>query len=105
MNNLQLLNEIKQKLLSEFPGIIEKIILFGSQVNGSATQDSDFDILVIVNMDYDWKLKNQILDLLYDFDLKYDIFTDVKIISVGELKTIRGKQPFILEAFEYGIAV
>jgi len=105
MNNLELLNEIKEKLRSEFPGIIEKVILFGSQVKGKATEDSDHDILVIVKNNYDWKFKNKILDLIYDFDLKYDILTDIKIISSKELNTIKGKQPFILEAFQYGITV
>ncbi len=105
MNNLELLTEIKQKLQQEFPGIIDKVILFGSQVKGKATEDSDHDILIVINTDYDWKLKNQIIDFLYDFDLKYDILTDVKVISEEELKTIKGKQPFILEAFEYGLAI
>jgi hypothetical protein len=105
MNNLKLLSEIKQKLHSDFPGLIEKVILLGSQVRGKATEDSDYDILVIVNKDYDWKFKNKILDLIYDFDLKYEILIDVKLISVNELKTTRGYQPFILEAMENGIAV
>jgi len=105
MNNLHLLNEIKEKLLSEFPGIIEKVILFGSQVKGNATENSDHDILIVVNIDYDWKFKNKIYDIIYDFDLKYDILTDIKIISEEELLTIKGKQPFILDALEYGITI
>ena len=105
MNNLELLSAIKERLLQEFPGIIDKVILFGSQVKGKATKDSDHDILVVVNKRYNYKLKNQILDLLYDFDLKYEILTDVKVISKEELKTIKGKQPFILEDFKYGIAI
>lgn len=105
MNKIQLLNEIKQKLQSEFPGDIDKIILFGSQVKGKSTSNSDYDILIIVNKNYDWKFKNKIYDIIYDFDLMYDILTDIKIISTEELTTIKGKQPFILEAFKYGIAV
>ncbi len=105
MNNLELITEIKQALQQEFPDIIDKVILFGSQAKGNATENSDHDILVVVNTDYDWKLKNRILEILYDFDLKYDILTDVKVISQDELKTIKGKQPFILEAFEYGLTL
>jgi predicted nucleotidyltransferase len=103
MDNKKLLAEIKEKLHSEFKGIIEKVILYGSQVKGKATDDSDYDILIIVNEDYDWRLKNQILDSLYDLDLKYDILIDAKIISLDELKTIKGVQPFILEAMQQGI--
>ena len=103
MDNQKLLTEIKQSLLQEFPGIIDRVILFGSQAKGTATENSDHDILVVVNTDYDRKLKDKVLDLLYDFDLKYDILIDVKVISQAELKTIKGYQPFILEAFEHGI--
>jgi predicted nucleotidyltransferase len=101
MNNLHLLNEIKERLLSEFPGIIEKVILFGSQVMGNATENSDHDILIVVNIDYDWKFKNKI----YDFNLKYNILTDIKLISLNELNTIKVCQPFVLEAIEHGIIV
>ncbi len=105
LNNLELLTEIKQALQKEFPGIIDKVILFGSQVRGNANENSDHDILVVVNAEYDWKLKEKVLAVLYDFDLKYDILTDVKVISLAELTTIRGKQPFIQEAFEYGMTL
>ena len=104
MNNLKLLNEIKGKLQSEFPGIIERVILFGSQAKGKATEDSDHDILVIVNKDYDWRFEEKIYEVIYEFDLKYEIFVDVKLISLNELKTIKGYQPFILEALEQGIS-
>lgn len=103
MKNKDLLIEIKQKLFQEFPGIIDKVILFGSQIKGKATEDSDYDILVVVNIDYDWEFKTKIYDTIYDLDLKYDILIDVKIISLNELKTIKGYQPFIIEAFEQGI--
>lgn len=105
MNNLELLNEIKEKLQSVFPEIIEKVVLFGSHAKGKADEDSDYDILIIVKRNYDWKLKNKLIDLIYDFDLKYDILTDIKIISKEELNTIKGKQHFIQDAFEFGITV
>jgi hypothetical protein len=42
--------------------------------------------------------------VVYDFELKYDIFIDFKIISMQELKnSIRGKQPFFQDAIENGI--
>lgn len=105
MNNIELLNEIKKKLQPVFPEIVEKVILFGSHAKGNAGEDSDYDLLIIVKEDYDWKLKNELIDLIYDFDLKYDILTDIKIISEEELNTPKGKQPFIQDAFEFGIAV
>jgi predicted nucleotidyltransferase len=40
---------IVNKLLSTEP---EKIILFGSYANGTATKDSDIDVLVVTNDDF-----------------------------------------------------
>ena len=41
-------------------------------------------------------------DTTYDIDLKYDLLTDLKIISTDELKTLKGKLPFIQAAIEKG---
>jgi len=45
-NNLSILNEIKIRLKSEFWEKIKDIILYGSQINGKASEFSDFDILI-----------------------------------------------------------
>jgi hypothetical protein len=50
-------------------------------------------------------LEDSILSLCYEIDLKYDILTDVKLISRNELSTIKGKQPFILNALEHGLII
>lgn len=105
MVNSKILKEIKQKLHQEFPADIDRIIFFGSRVKGSALKDSDYDILIVVKDDYDWEFKTRVYDTVYDLDLKYDILIDIKIISLNELKTIKGYQPFILEALEQGIVI
>ena len=105
MNQLRIIKDLKKLLISKFPDYFDKVILFGSQVMGSAGEYSDYDILIILKTDYDWKLENKILNVCYDIDLKYEILTDVKLISNKELKTIKGKQPFIINAFEKGLVV
>ena len=105
MNQLRIIKDLKKLLLNKFPDYLDKVILFGSQVTGNAREYSDYDILIILKTDYDWKLENKMLDVCYDIDLKYDILTDVKLISNKELNTIKGKQPFILNAFEKGLVV
>jgi predicted nucleotidyltransferase len=105
MQNLQAMQELKDLLLKTFPQEIEQVIVFGSQVTGQATEDSDYDVLVIVNHDYDWRFKHQIYDVTWEIDFKHDILTDVKIISLPELQTLRGKQPFIQNALHTGIVL
>ena len=104
-NYLDILYDMKQLLSGNFPDIIDRVILFGSRSTGKEEIYSDYDILIILNTEYDWKLEEKILSLCYEIDLKYNILTDVKIISTDELNSIRGKQPFILNAIDKGIEV
>ena len=105
MFNRQAMQKLKELLVSTFPSDIEKVILFGSQVKGDARKSSDYDVLVIVNHDYDWKFKNKIYDTAWEIDFEHDILTDVKLISTNELQTLKGKQPFIQDAFEHGVVL
>jgi predicted nucleotidyltransferase len=102
-NQRMILAELKALLMERYVSDIEKIILFGSRSKGKAKAYSDYDILIIVKHDYDWRFKREIQDLCWEIDFKFDILTDVKIISLGELGNLRGKQPYILNALETGI--
>ena len=103
MYNKTALKELKKLLIKNFSDHIDKIVLFGSQVNGTARKYSDYDILLILKKPYDWKFENNIYDTTFDIDLEYNIITDIKMISIEELQTLRGKQPFIQNAINEGI--
>ena len=103
MDNRSLIYEFKGLLEKEFPGAIQKVILYGSRVTGGAREGSDYDFLVIVTPDMDWKTKRRVNDIAYEIDLKHDILIDVTVMTEAEMKTIKGRQPYILEAVEYGV--
>jgi len=42
---IDILNEYSETLLSHFPDDLQSIILFGSQVRGNASAESDIDVL------------------------------------------------------------
>jgi len=104
MNNNAMLSEIKDILDTSFPGIISKVVLYGSQVTGGAREGSDVDILVIIRATDDWRLKRRILDSFYDFDLRHEVLTDVTVLTEDKMGTIIGRQPFIQDAIETGIS-
>ena len=100
----KILKQFKSQLKQSFRNDIQDVILFGSQVTGEMLGNSDYDILIVLNRDYDRVYKEKILDVVYDFELKYEIFIDFKIISIQELNhSIRGKQPIFREAIEKGV--
>jgi predicted nucleotidyltransferase len=101
--NFSIIKELKDMLLKKFT-FISEVILFGSQASGKTPDSSDYDILIIVNQDISWRQQREVVDEVYSIDLKYNILTDVKIISQTQLRTLRGKQPFIQNALKEGIA-
>jgi predicted nucleotidyltransferase len=103
-NSQKIFKEIEKNLNIFFPGKIEKIILYGSRSREDFTEFSDYDFLLITKENFDWKYENKILDSIYDLELEYDIIADIRMISRNDLQTIKGKQPFILNAFKEGIS-
>lgn len=100
-----IVEKLKDLLHTHFPDLINRVILFGSRITVKAAEYSDYDILIITNQPCDWQLKKRIHDICWELDYEFDILTDVKIISVKDLHTIKGKQPFIINALEQGYAV
>jgi len=103
MNNKAVLNDLNDLLKARFADNLKEVVLFGSQADGTAHKDSDYDFLIILKEKADWKIEGEISDLCYEIDLKYNIITDIHILSEGELSTIRGKQPIFVNALSKGI--
>ncbi|HYW94689.1 MAG TPA: nucleotidyltransferase domain-containing protein, partial [Bacteroidales bacterium] len=82
---------------------VKDVILFGSQARGDSDENSDYDILNVLDRNFSGEGENNILDLCYDIDLKYNIRLDVHILSTSELNSERGRQPLFKKAFKSGI--
>jgi uncharacterized protein len=104
IDSKQLAKEIKQHLNESLNNIVSDVVIFGSRVWGNATKYSDYDVLIVLNTNYDRKVQRAINDLCYDFDLRYNIFLDTQVISEFELKnSIRGKHPVFINALKEGL--
>lgn len=101
-DNQQILLSLKSHLVQNFDKPIKDIILFGSRARGDSHSNSDYDILIILDSDYNWNDENRILDLCYDIDLKYNIIIDVHLMSREEIGSLRGKQPIFVNAIKTG---
>jgi len=102
---IEIAQKLKKILFQRFGDITDRIILFGSRSKGTAQPDSDYDILIVLKTDYDWIMENDILDACYQIDLEYNLLTDIKIISLQELTSLKGEQPFIVTAVAEGISI
>lgn len=98
-----ILTDLKRKLEEQYSDSVKNVILFGSQANNSSTEFSDYDILILLNQDYNRMDENRILDICYDIDLKYNIIIDAHLLSTREIESKRGQQPIFVNALKNGI--
>lgn len=102
--SLIILKELKHYLIAEFGENILDVILFGSQADGVYKEGSDFDILIVLSHDYDWKYQEGIFDKAFDIGLKYSVLFDIHLLSLNEKNNkLKGKEPLIVNALEKGI--
>lgn len=104
VSNKALLKKIKNTLVSKYGILIKDTIMFGSRVKGNFSADSDYDILIVLNSEKDWRFENELINTLNDICIEFQILLDVHIISQNELdNSIRGKQPVVVNALNNGI--
>lgn len=60
-------------LCSAYASLDPEIILYGSQVRGSADPESDIDLLILVNHPLSRDVKKAIYDDIYEIDLELDV--------------------------------
>ncbi|NOT04168.1 MAG: nucleotidyltransferase domain-containing protein [Anaerolineales bacterium] len=63
-----------------YGGVIQSASLFGSKARGDWTQDSDIDIVLVVAGD-DHQIRREMIHLLSEIELNYDVLLDVRVIS------------------------
>ena len=95
---------IKEYLLDKYGDKIKEILLYGSQVRGEATKDSDVDVLVVIADDLDrMVVRKSLSDILWDI-----LMTNSELISVivvPESFYNNYKSPFILNIKAEGISI
>jgi len=103
IDKLTILRDLKTYLQKGLDNSVSDLVLFGSQVHGNSDDYSDYDILIILDKEYNAHDENKVYDLCYDIDLKYNIIIDAHMIHQGELNTLRGKQPIYTRALKTGL--
>ncbi len=92
-NERNALLDLKEKVAEKYP--IVKLILYGSKARGDYNRDSDIDLLIVIGDDYkidknvsfeelknryfmriNGDIREKILDIIVDIELKYGIFID-----------------------------
>ena len=100
----KILQEAKARLVAAFGDKIKDVILFGSRAWGKPHKWSDWDFVVVVRGEYDWRFEQKVRYTMYELDDAYDILTQTLVISDLELlHSLRGRQSIFQKATTTGL--
>jgi len=70
-NEKKALLELKKRLLERFPDA--EIVLYGSKARRDSNEESDIDVLVLLNREVNNTLEEKIFSTAFKIELKYDV--------------------------------
>ncbi len=100
---IELISELKNKLIQQFNQDLLAIVLFGSIVKGSFTSTSDIDVLVVCEtLTKDWRAHDKMtLELTEEIELKYATPIHMILVNKDEIShAIESVYPLMLEIYE-----
>lgn len=90
------LNKELKKRYKYFIGIT----FFGSRYRGDFNEESDFDIVILFSKHPGWRNERNIMGIILEKELKYNIVIDAKIYDENEIK--KQNTPFRVVICEEG---
>ncbi len=98
-NEQKALIEYETRLHQRYDGLIVSIILFGSKARGDAREESDVDLLVVVDSD-DWRLHKELRRLAARVSLQYDLILSTRIMSRAHFDELRKRRTLLFQNIE-----
>jgi predicted nucleotidyltransferase len=103
MNIQTIIDEFKKEIKKIYGNQLDKIILYGSWANGTATNDSDIDLMVVLKGKISpGREIDRMIDCITDLNLKYDILLSVVPVSDEIYANI--DSPLMLNVKREGVA-
>ena len=81
---------------------LKAVLCYGSRVGGCATDDSDYDVIVITAEQWPWSKQ---IKLEQDLSLQVGQAVDARVISVEGLRNLRLMDPYVHFALATGVIV
>jgi predicted nucleotidyltransferase len=97
-----ILEEIKKELEKLYGTRLKKIILYGSWARGNATEESDIDLLIVLEGKISPGAEiDRMIDIITGINLKHDVLLSVYPISEQDYSTIQS--PLLINVRKEGI--
>ncbi len=99
-----LVNKIKKKLMEIYGDKIKQVIVYGSYARGEETEDSDIDILIVIDNNLNpTEVEESINDFLFKILLEEGDLCSVMAIPEKLFKNYNS--PFLLNVKEEGVSI
>ena len=101
-----LLQSIKQRLAEHYGDRLKGVVLFGSEARGDADEDSDVDLLVLLDGPVEtWREIRAILDQIYPLQLARGFYRHLSAIPVNAEEYASRSDRLFRSAQEEGITL
>jgi predicted nucleotidyltransferase len=94
-----IIHELKSKLKEKYDDFVG-ITFFGSRCRGDFNKESDFDIVIMFSKKPAWQKESDVLGLVLEVELKYDIVIDAKVYHDAEI--MKRNTPFRVAVLREG---
>lgn len=103
---LQAIDELIEKLKQKYGTQLKELKVFGSKTRSDFTSDSDIDVFLVLDKNVNRALEDELYDMVFEINLKFDVYISMRIYSIGKLSDSRIKNlPFIKNVEREGITV
>ena len=100
---------MQEELVEGIKNILEdklvSIVLYGSVARGTAIEESDIDIAIIAKQEFDIELRDKVVELAVDIDLKYDTVLSIVDIDYNKYLEWQDIMPFYKNIKKEGIVL
>jgi predicted nucleotidyltransferase len=101
----EIINQINSQLKKKFKEKLNKIILFGSYARGDYDNESDIDILVLVEDVELKKYNDEIVDFEVDLTIKYGILPSIILRNTHYFNENKEVIPFLRSVEKEGVEI
>lgn len=96
-----ILKELKEKISERYN--INEMRIFGSSARGDRRIDSDIDVFIHLTK-VNSKIEEELYDMAYDLELKYDCLIDLIVFSDDSIKSL-SSSPIYQKIMEEGSVI
>ena len=102
VKNEKVIKEFKSQVKNLYGNRLKEIILYGSWARGEATEDSDIDLIVVLEGSVEpGKEIDRMIDIITDINLRYNVLISVYPVNNEDYITL--KSPLLMSARREGV--